>query len=115
MRIPFDYMLCCIGWIIASPITPLSKRSTAGLKKGMIKQNNEECIKSFLNGIRAEITSLWDNYYQNVGKSMEKLQPNKGFPNYYPIFNNYFMVYDTNLNKDISTFLYKPILLQKAW
>lgn len=77
-------------------------------------------IESFLNSIKSEISSIWSRYYDTIGKSIESLKEDEGFDSYYPIFDNYFIVYDNNTNligsldKELSEILVKTYIIAKG-
>lgn len=76
--------------------------------------------ESFLNAIKSEISSIWSRYYATIGESIENLKENEGFGSYYPIFDNYFIVYDNNTNlignldKELSEILVKTYTIAKG-
>lgn len=85
------------------------------------KKDEEKQIESFLNAIKSEISILWGHYYEVVGKSIEEeLKENDGFGAYYPIFDNYFVVYDNNTNlignldQDLSAILVRTYIAAKG-
>ena len=84
------------------------------------KSDEKKQIESFLNSIKTEISSIWERYYEVVGKSIENSNQNEGFASYYPIFDNYFIVYDNNTNligkldKELSQVLVKTYIMAKG-
>jgi len=84
--------------------------------------NNDEKqkINSFLVSIKAEISNVWNRYYETVGKKVEALNENEGLNLFYPVFDNYFVVYDNNTNclgnldKELSEIIVKTYILAKG-
>ena len=84
------------------------------------KKDEDKKTKLFLISIKSEISSVWSHYEETAGRLIENLKDNEGFDFYYPIFDNYFVVYDNNTNlignldKDLNEILVKTYILAKS-
>ena len=89
-------------------------------QKKFVKDDEKKRTLAFLISIRAEISSVWSRYYEEIGSHVENLQEHTGFGSYYPIFDRYFVVYDNNTNllggltQDLSELIVKTYLLAKG-
>ena len=66
-------------------------------QKRIAKDNEERLLNSFVKSIKTEISMVWD-IYEEMGNIVENLPENEGLSFYYPIVDNYFVVYDNNTN-----------------
>ena len=89
-------------------------------QKKISKDDEQKRIFGFLISVKAEISGVWNRYYEEVGSHVENLQDHTGFDSYYPIFDRYFVVYDSNTNllgeltQDLSELIVETYLLAKG-
>src|SRR5256885_15888904 len=60
------------------------------------QQAQETTIQGVLLGLRAEITTLWEIYSKEFGPVLEELKAGEEFSYIYPLYQNYFTVYESN-------------------
>ncbi|MBP7709603.1 MAG: hypothetical protein KA100_00855 [Rickettsiales bacterium] len=93
---------------------------TYSFQKKFSKDDEKKRTLAFLISIRAEISSVWSRYYEEIGIHLESLKEHSGFGSYYPIFDRYFVVYDNNTNllgnvtTDLSELIVKTYILAKG-
>lgn len=56
-------------------------------------------VKSFLRAIKTEVNVIWDRYIESVGKELEKLPEDTAFLFTYPIYEDFFTIYNNNADK----------------
>ena len=60
------------------------------------KKNEENVLKGVLQALHDEIETLIERYQETVGSHIESLEAGKPFLFYYPIFSDFFTVYNSN-------------------
>ncbi|OPZ76442.1 MAG: hypothetical protein BWY78_01368 [Alphaproteobacteria bacterium ADurb.Bin438] len=72
--------------------------SSFWLQRYFSKKDEEEQIRSVLKAIKVEVEAVW-KAYSEVGESLEKQEIGSYFDIIYPIYDNYFIIYDKNADK----------------
>jgi len=60
------------------------------------EEEEKSLLRSFLLSIRDEVDTLWNRYMWGMGERLESLPENSPLLVYYPVAQNYFVVYDGN-------------------
>lgn len=85
-----------IGAFVGSALTLVATLVAHKLERDKNKEDEDELIFGFLQGIHDEIETLWDNYNEKVGAHVESLQAGQPFANYWAAFQEYFTIYSGN-------------------
>lgn len=85
------------------------------------KKNEENVLKGVLQALHDEIETLIERYQETVGSHIESLEAGKPFLSYYPIFSDFFTVYNSNAiligkinDNDLRRLLVKTYVLAKG-
>lgn len=93
-----DALIGFIGAIIGGICTLIGTLMINNHAKKEGKRTEEESIKAFLQAIEAELTTLWDLYFQGAGTFIESTEEGKPFLYYYIVEQDYFIIYNKNSN-----------------
>jgi hypothetical protein len=85
-----------IGGVIAARATNKSTNQANAYALQMQQAAQNATVRGVLLGIRAEITTLWDIYTAEFGAVFEQLNDGEAFLYHYPLYQNYFSVYESN-------------------
>jgi hypothetical protein len=58
-------------------------------------QRDKRLVQSFLQGILDELEVVWTRYYETTGRVLENSAADTPFMFYYPVFQEFFMIYTT--------------------
>ena len=61
------------------------------------KSERHEILR-YLAGIKLEVNTLWRIYLENIGNSLIELEKGKPLNAYYPVTQEYFLYYTSNMN-----------------
>ena len=93
-----DALIGFIGAIIGGICTLIGTLMINNHAKKEAKRTEEESIKAFLQAIEAELTTLWDLYFQGAGIFLESTEEGKPFLYHYIVEQDYFIIYNKNSN-----------------
>jgi hypothetical protein len=89
-----------IGGIIGGSMSLIaSLKATERAYKYRLKlqeQSRQEGVKNLIQAIHDEIDILWDRYLWGAGNELEKLAEGEPFLSFYPVTQEYFIVYNAN-------------------
>lgn len=89
-----------IGGIIGGGMSLIaSLKATERAYKYRLKlqeQSRQEGVKNLIQAIHDEIDILWDRYLWGAGNELEKLAEGEPFLSFYPVTQDYFIVYNAN-------------------
>lgn len=89
-----------IGGIIGGSMSLVaSLKATERAYKYRLKlqeESRKEDVKNLIQAIHDEIDILWDRYLWGVGNELEKLAEGEPFLSFYPVTQEYFVVYNAN-------------------
>ena len=89
-----------IGGAIAGIFTLLATIVTLKHYRDKEKEKENTEIISLFQALIAEIESLWERYYESIGKVVADVETDNGYflTNYYQAKENYIVVYDNNVH-----------------
>lgn len=93
-----NFLSAIIGAVIGGSFTLLGSLFTSRLEKSKERRQKEADLREFLSSIRTEAETLWNQYSWGMGSTLEKLEEGKPLLAYYPVTQNYFIVFDNNTN-----------------
>jgi len=85
-----------VGAFIGSFLTLIATFLSHKLQCSSQKKREENQVHGFLQAIHDEIETLWEVYIDGMGNRLETLGENQPLTYYYPITQEYFIVYTTN-------------------
>src|SRR5712692_3255191 len=83
------------GMITARATTKATQRANEHTLR-LEQQKHDDAVRGVLLGLRAEISTLWDIYSTEFGAVIEQLPEGEEFSYIYPLYQNYFTVYESN-------------------
>ena len=89
-------IMAIVAGVIGSALTIIALLVSLSRQRKAAEQKEKGLVENLLRAIHSEITIIWDGYYENVGKEIEKLGENQPFPIHYPMGKNFFTIYDGN-------------------
>jgi hypothetical protein len=85
-----------IGGVIAARATNQATKQANDHALRLQQAAQTAIVRGVLLGIRAEIVTLWEIYTVEFGNILEELGDNEAFLYHYPLYQNYFTVYESN-------------------
>jgi hypothetical protein len=85
-----------IGGVIAARATNRATKQANDHALLLQQTAQTAIVHGVLLGIRAEIVTLWEIYSSEFGKILEELGDGQAFVYHYPLYQNYFTVYESN-------------------
>lgn len=85
------------------------------------RQKERSRVRSVLSALHAELTVVWEHYSTEIGPTIAEIPPGQGLYMTYPIYHNYFIVFDSHVdaigalgNSDLSRNLVRGYVLAKG-
>lgn len=85
-----------VGGIITARATAKATKRANDLALRLKQQEHDTVVRGVLLGLHAEISTLWGIYSNEFGAVIEELKEGKEFTHIYPLYQNYFAVYESN-------------------
>jgi hypothetical protein len=85
-----------VGGVIAARATNRATKQANDHALRLQQTAQTAIVHGVLLGIRAEIVTLWEIYTAEFGNILEELGDNEAFLYHYPLYQNYFTVYESN-------------------
>lgn len=89
--------------LIGGGITAFASHSTLEYieQKRIKEQSKQRCdeIIAFCQTLSSEITALIKYYEKGIGEYVSKAETNRSFEMYFPLFSNYFVIFESNTQK----------------
>ena len=89
-------------------------------QKHITKKDEEAKINSILLAVKIEISTLWNRYNKEMGPLIESLEGDTGLNTYYPVFDDYFVIYNNNtefignIDKELGALIIKTYIVAKG-
>jgi hypothetical protein len=86
-----------IGGCMTSKATLEAVRESAQRERELREEEQRIEVNNYRKSIISEIQSLWSQYMLGIGEHLEKAHAGQPFEMFYPVYQNYFGVYDGNM------------------
>lgn len=93
-----DFFAALVGGGLACFGAFIAVRESARQERKKRHDEERQEIMNYRKAIRSEIVTLWDQYMIGVGSELEKADSTKPFEILYPVGQNYFVFYDSNMS-----------------
>lgn len=84
-----------VGGIITARATSKATKRANDLALRLKQQEHDTVVRGVLLGLHAEISTLWRIYSNEFGEVIEELKEDEEFTHVYPLYQNYFTVYES--------------------
>lgn len=87
-----------VGGILTGVFSLIATKQAYNYQKSQTKHNDSILINSLLQSINDEIETVFEQYQNTIGNSIEDLKEDEPLLFFYPIHSDYFPIYNNNCN-----------------